>query len=117
VQAERLRRQVMEVMANIHRKVDALIGPSFVPPIQIVTNMTGQPSLTVRTGFVQRPTRAEITAIGATPRAKGAPGEAVHRVPHGITLWGRLYDEGKLLRLGLEIERAAQVWSARPPTH
>lgn len=116
VQAERLRRQVMEVMADIHRKVDALIGPSFVPPIQIVTNMTGQPSLTVRTGFVQRPTRAEITAIGATPRTKSAPGEAVHRVPHGITLWGRLYDEGKLLRLGLEIERAANVWSERPPT-
>jgi len=116
LQAERLRRQVMEAMAGIHRRVDALIGPSFVPPVQIVTNMTGQPSLTLRTGFVERPTRAEITAIGATPRARPAPGEPLHRVPHGITLWGRRYDEGALLRLGLELERAAGVWDQRPPT-
>jgi Asp-tRNA(Asn)/Glu-tRNA(Gln) amidotransferase A subunit family amidase len=90
------------------------MGPSFVPPIQIITNMTGQPSLTVPVGFVERPTRAEITAIGATPRREAAAGETLHRVPHGITLWGRLYDEGAMLRLGLELERAAGVWQERP---
>ena len=116
VQAERVRRHAMEAMSSIHHAVNALIGPSFVPPVQLVTNMTGQPSLTVRTGFVERPTRAEITAIGATPRTAAAPGETLHRVPHGVTLWGRLYDEGSLLRLGLEIERTAGVWEERPPT-
>jgi Asp-tRNA(Asn)/Glu-tRNA(Gln) amidotransferase A subunit family amidase len=38
------------------------------------------------------------------------------RVPHGISLWSRLYDEGTLLRLGLALEATAGVWRERPPT-
>jgi len=36
------------------------------------------------------------------------------RVPHGVTLIGRLFDEGTLGRAGMAIERAANVMRERP---
>jgi hypothetical protein len=36
------------------------------------------------------------------------------RVPHGVTLIGRLFDEGTLGRAGLALERAFGVSSQRP---
>jgi len=36
-------------------------------------------------------------------------------VPHGITLIGRLFDEGTLCEAGLALERAFAVASERPP--
>jgi len=36
------------------------------------------------------------------------------RVPHGVTLIGRLFDEGTMVRAGLALERAAGVAAARP---
>jgi Asp-tRNA(Asn)/Glu-tRNA(Gln) amidotransferase A subunit family amidase len=35
-------------------------------------------------------------------------------VPHGVTLIGRLFDEGTLARVGLALERAAGVAARRP---
>jgi Asp-tRNA(Asn)/Glu-tRNA(Gln) amidotransferase A subunit family amidase len=35
-------------------------------------------------------------------------------VPHGVTLIGRLFDEGTIGRAGLAIERAAGVMGERP---
>jgi len=37
------------------------------------------------------------------------------RVPHGVTLIGRLFDEGTLARAGLALERAFGVADQRPP--
>jgi Asp-tRNA(Asn)/Glu-tRNA(Gln) amidotransferase A subunit family amidase len=37
------------------------------------------------------------------------------RVPHGITLIGRLFDEGTIASAGLALERAFQVSAERPP--
>ena len=37
------------------------------------------------------------------------------RVPHGITLIGRLFDEGVLGRVGIALERAFAVADERPP--
>ena len=90
VQAERLRRRVCEVMADRMAEVDALIGPSFAGAMLVITNWTGHPSLTFRTGF----------------RSNGRP--------HGMTLWGRLYDEGTICRIGMELEKRLDVWSTRP---
>ena len=36
------------------------------------------------------------------------------RVPHGVTLIGRLFDEGSLGAAGLALERAFNVASERP---
>jgi Asp-tRNA(Asn)/Glu-tRNA(Gln) amidotransferase A subunit family amidase len=36
-------------------------------------------------------------------------------VPHGITLLGRLFDEGTFARAGLALERAFGVARERPP--
>jgi Asp-tRNA(Asn)/Glu-tRNA(Gln) amidotransferase A subunit family amidase len=37
------------------------------------------------------------------------------RVPHGVTLIGRLFDEGTLGQAGLELERSFAVKDERPP--
>ena len=37
------------------------------------------------------------------------------RVPHGVTLIGRLFDEGTIARVGLALEQAAGVAGERPP--
>jgi hypothetical protein len=36
-------------------------------------------------------------------------------VPHGITLVGRLFEEGSLAEAGIAMERAFDVAEARPP--
>src|SRR5437870_10532959 len=37
------------------------------------------------------------------------------RVPHGVALLGRLFEEGTVARAGLALERAFSVASERPP--
>jgi Asp-tRNA(Asn)/Glu-tRNA(Gln) amidotransferase A subunit family amidase len=37
------------------------------------------------------------------------------RVPHGVTLIGRLFDEGTLASAGLALERSFGVVGERPP--
>lgn len=115
LQAQRFRKIVMQEMAAIYDDVHAIVGPSFAGPMQLVTNFTGHPSLTLRTGFVERATRAGINPIGAMGRP-GDPGAGErHPVPHGITLWGRLYDEGTILNMGMALEAELGVWDRRPP--
>jgi Asp-tRNA(Asn)/Glu-tRNA(Gln) amidotransferase A subunit family amidase len=36
-------------------------------------------------------------------------------VPHGVTLIGRLFDEGTIGRVGLALERTLNVSAERPP--
>jgi Asp-tRNA(Asn)/Glu-tRNA(Gln) amidotransferase A subunit family amidase len=96
VQADRFRRQCMMMLAERFAKVDSIIAPSFAASLCLLTNNTGHPSLTLRTGFHQ-------------------PRENSPEVPYGITLIGRLYDEGTLARFGMALERELNVWSRRPP--
>jgi Asp-tRNA(Asn)/Glu-tRNA(Gln) amidotransferase A subunit family amidase len=90
VQADRLRRQVMEMLDDRFQQVDAMVGPSFAGSMLLMTNFTGHPSLTVHTGFKNE------------------------RTPHGITFWGRLFDEGTLANLGSAVEREVDVMNQRP---
>ncbi len=115
LQAQRFRKIVMQEMATIYEGVHAIIGPSFAGPMQLVTNFTGHPSLTLRTGFVERATRAGINPIGAMGRSGDSGADERHPVPHGITLWGRLYDEGTILNMGMALEAELGVWDRRPP--
>jgi Asp-tRNA(Asn)/Glu-tRNA(Gln) amidotransferase A subunit family amidase len=114
VQAQRFRRLVMQETARVFTGVDAIVGPSFAGNMQLVTNFTGHPSLTIRTGFVEMDTRSGVNPIGAMGRSRDGDEGDRHRVPHGITLWGKLFDEAPMLRLGMALEQAMGAWDARP---
>ena len=113
VQADRLRRKVAEEMRRVFSQVDLLLVPSLRDEMLTITNFTGHPSLTLRAGFVEvtkarsdwAPDPNNPVPTFATPR----------RVPHGITLIGRLFDEGTLGNAGIALERAFGVAEERPP--
>ncbi|MBX6366089.1 MAG: amidase, partial [Gemmatimonadetes bacterium] len=112
VQADRLRRKVAHEMARLMERVDLLLVPSLRDEMLVISNNTGHPSLTLRTGFVEvsqarsdwAPDPSRPLPTFPTPR----------RVPHGITLIGRLFDEGTITRVGMALERAAGVADERP---
>jgi Asp-tRNA(Asn)/Glu-tRNA(Gln) amidotransferase A subunit family amidase len=113
VQADRLRRKVAEEMARIFSKVDLLLVPSLRDEMLIITNFTGHPSLTLRAGFVEvSKARSDWAPDPNHPLPTFSP---PRRVPHGITLIGRLFDEGTLASAGLALERSFGVADERPP--
>jgi Asp-tRNA(Asn)/Glu-tRNA(Gln) amidotransferase A subunit family amidase len=114
VQADRFRRKVSQEMARIFSEVDLLLVPSLRDEILTITNHTGHPSLTLRAGFVQvSEARSDWAPDPKNPLPKFSP---PRRVPHGITLIGRLFEEGTLGRAGIALERAFAVSAERPPS-
>ena len=112
VQADRLRRKVALEMARIFSEVDLLIVPSLRDEQLTITNFTGHPSLTLRAGFVQvSEARSDWAPDPANPLPTFAP---PRRVPHGITLLGRLFDDGLIGQVGMVLERAFGVAGERP---
>ncbi|HTR34485.1 MAG TPA: amidase [Bryobacteraceae bacterium] len=113
VQADRFRRSVAQEMARIFSQVDLLLVPSLRDEMLTITNFTGHPSLTLRAGFVEvSEARSDWAPDPAHPLPKFSP---PRRVPHGVTLIGRLFDEGTLGRAGIALEQAFHVASERPP--
>jgi Asp-tRNA(Asn)/Glu-tRNA(Gln) amidotransferase A subunit family amidase len=113
VQADRLRRKVAEEMARVFSEVDLLLVPSLRDEMLTITNFTGHPSLTLRAGFVEvSQARSDWAPDPANPLPKFSP---PRRVPHGVTLIGRLFDEGTLGQAGMALERAFAVVNERPP--
>lgn len=113
VQADRLRRRVCEEMARVFEQVDLLLVPSLRDDILTITNHTGHPSLTMRAGFVEvAEARTDWAPDPSRPLPKFSP---PRRVPHGVTLIGRLFDEGTVGSAGLALERAFGVVHERPP--
>src|ERR1700735_310815 len=112
VQCDRLRRKVAIEMARIFSEVDLLLVPSLQDEILVITNATGHPSLTLRAGFVEvSEARSDWAPDPAHPLPKFSP---PRRVPHGVTLIGRLFDEGTIGRVGLALEQAFGVAAMRP---
>jgi Asp-tRNA(Asn)/Glu-tRNA(Gln) amidotransferase A subunit family amidase len=112
VQADRLRRAVAQEMARIFSQVDVLLVPSLRDEMLTIGNFTGHPSLTFRAGFVEvGEARSDWAPDPANPLPKFSP---PRRVPHGVTLIGRLFDEGTLARAGMAFERALNVAGERP---
>jgi Asp-tRNA(Asn)/Glu-tRNA(Gln) amidotransferase A subunit family amidase len=113
VQSDRMRRKVAQEMARVMSEVDLLLVPSLRDEMLVISNNTGHPSLTLRVGFVEvqkarsdwAPDPEHPLPTFATPR----------RVPHGVTLIGRLFDEGTLGTAGIALERAFGVVAERPP--
>ena len=113
VQTDRLRRRVAEEMARVFSEVDLLLVPSLRDEMLTITNFTGQPSLTMRAGFVEvSEARTDWAPDPSRPIPKFSP---ARRVPHGVTLIGRLFEEGTLGRAGLALERAFSVVAEHPP--
>ena len=112
VQADRLRRKVAQEMARILSTVDLLLVPSLRDEILTITNFTGHPSLTLPAGFVEiDQARSDWAPDPARPLPKFSP---KRRVPHGVTLIGRLFDEGMIGRAGIALEKAFGVRGERP---
>ena len=113
VQADRMRRMVAREMARIFSDVDLLLVPSLRDEMLVITNNTGHPSLTLRAGFVEvSEARSDWAPDAKHPLPKFS---RPRRVPHGVTLIGRLFDEGTLAQAGLAMERAFAVAGERPP--
>jgi Asp-tRNA(Asn)/Glu-tRNA(Gln) amidotransferase A subunit family amidase len=113
VQADRLRRKVAEAMVRVFSEVDLLLVPSLRDEMLTIANFTGHPSLTLRAGFVEvSEARSDWAPDPNNPLPKFSP---PRRVPHGVTLIGRLFDEGTVGRAGLALERAFGVVGERPP--
>jgi len=113
VQADRFRRKVAQEMARVMSEADLLLVPSLRDEMLTLTNFTGHPSLTLRAGFVEvAEARSDWAPDPAHPLPKFSP---PRRVPHGVTLIGRLFDEGTLGRVGIALERQFAVASERPP--
>ena len=75
----------------VFESIDAIIAPSFAEGLIISMNCTGHPSLTVPVDLKQNGS------------------------PHGVTMIGRLFDEGTLLRLGRVIESTCWLTETRVP--
>lgn len=113
VQSDRLRRKVALEIARLFSQVDLLLVPSLRDEMLTITNFTGQPSLTLRAGFVEV---SEARTDWAPDPANPVPRFSTpRRVPHGVTLIGRLFEEGTLVRAGLAMERSFGVADERPP--
>jgi Asp-tRNA(Asn)/Glu-tRNA(Gln) amidotransferase A subunit family amidase len=112
VQADRFRRKVAEEMARVFTEVDLLLVPSLRDEMLVITNCTGHPSLTLRAGFVEvAEARSDWAPDPAHPLPKFSP---PRRVPHGVTLIGRLFEEGTLTQAGIALEKEFAVAGERP---
>jgi Asp-tRNA(Asn)/Glu-tRNA(Gln) amidotransferase A subunit family amidase len=113
VQADRLRRKVALEMARVFSEVDVLLVPSLRDEMLVITNFTGHPSLTLRAGFIEvAEARSDWAPDPRHPLPKFSP---PRRVPHGVTLIGRLLDEGRLAEVGMALEKAFGVAGERAP--
>jgi hypothetical protein len=90
VQLLRIRRLVMDAMAALFAGVDAVIASRAGTVMNLATNASGHPALALRAGF----------------RADGTP--------VGVVLFGRLFEEGALVRLGTALERELGAFERRP---
>jgi Asp-tRNA(Asn)/Glu-tRNA(Gln) amidotransferase A subunit family amidase len=113
VQADRFRRKVAQEMARVFSGVDLLLVPSLRDEMLVISNCTGHPSLTFRAGFVEvSEARSDWAPDPKNPLPKFSP---PRRVPHGVTLIGRLFDEGTLAEAGLALEKEFGVAGEHPP--
>lgn len=115
VQLDRLRYLVMQALDGLFREVDALIGPFMTGPMLIASNYTGHPCLHLRAGFLDLGTRSPASlGSGKLTTGEADSGGRTFTVPQGISLWGRLFDEGPILTLGMALERELAVADRRP---
>ena len=115
VQLDRLRYQVMQALDDIFSQVDAMIGPFMTGPMLVATNFTGHPCLHLRAGFLESETRSDPSlAHGKLVVEEKGEAPQTFRIPQGISLWGGLFDEARLITLGRALEAKLGVAAERP---
>ena len=107
VQMDRLRRRLMTELNDAFDGFDALLGPNFGGGALLATNMSGHPQLAFRAGFAQTQTRTLFDEADST-------GETF-RTPRAVSLWGDLFQEGKLIALARALEKNLGAAKERPP--
>jgi Asp-tRNA(Asn)/Glu-tRNA(Gln) amidotransferase A subunit family amidase len=113
VQADRFRRKVAQEMARIFSQVDVLLVPSLRDEILTITNFTGHPALVLRAGFVEvSEARSDWAPDPKHPLPKFS---SPRRVPHGVCLIGKLFEEGTIAQAGMALEGAFNVAAEHPP--
>ena len=113
VQADRFRRMVANEMARIFTQVDLLFVPSLRDEMLNIGNFTGHPTVTLRAGFVNvGQARSDWAPDPKNPLPTFNP---PRRVPHGVTLMGRLFEDGMVARAALALEKSFGVVNERPP--
>jgi len=90
VQLLRVRRLVMDAMAALFARVDAVVASRAGSALNLATNASGHPAVALRAGF----------------REDGTP--------VGVLLFGRLFEEGVLIRLAMAAERELGAFERRP---
>lgn len=115
VQLDRLRLRVMKALDGLFGEIDVLVGPFMTGPMLVASNFTGHPCLHLRAGFLELGTRGKAS-LGAGKLSVGEEDAAgqTFTVPQGISLWGRLFEEGPILNLGMALESALGVADRRP---
>jgi Asp-tRNA(Asn)/Glu-tRNA(Gln) amidotransferase A subunit family amidase len=107
VQVDRLRRRSMQDMDSLFKQCDVYLGPNFGSSLNLVTNFTGHPQLTLRAGFEDR-------------KIQPAYGHDVdddvmgRHLPRNISLWAPLFEEGQMLAVGRELEKALNAGEQHP---
>ena len=119
VQLDRLRYLVMKALDKLFKEVDILIGPFDTGPMLVASNFTGHPCLHLRAGFGYLATRGttsfgSITSGITSLKSEEVVKENKFKVPHGISLWGGLFEEEKILNFGMALENALDVYKERP---
>jgi Asp-tRNA(Asn)/Glu-tRNA(Gln) amidotransferase A subunit family amidase len=112
VQTDRMRRMMAGEMVKLFEQVDLLQVPSLQDTTLTLTNFTGHPCLTLRAGFVEvSQARSDWAPNPSMPLPTFNP---PRRVPQGVTLIGKLFDEGTIARVGVALEHRLNVWQERP---
>ena len=113
VQGDRLRRMVAFEMEKVFQKCDVLLTPPMRGEILTISNFTGHPALAMRTGFVEVSVARNDWA--PDPKNPVPTFQTPRRVPHGVSLIGRLFEEGKIGTVAIALEKASGVAGERPP--
>ena len=115
VQLDRFRTMVMQAMAAMFRGVDAVIGPSQVGPMLVITNFTGHPCLCLPTGLQRAHTRGPLSLARARLELGEEEAGPLHDVPHTVCIWSGLFDEAPALTVGRALEQRFGYAARRPP--
>src|SRR5256885_17227270 len=99
-------------MARVFSHVDVVLVPALRDEMLTIGNFTGHPSLTLRAGFVDvSEARSDWAPDPNNPLPKFSQ---PRRVPHGLTLMRRLFDEGTLGHAEVGLERSFNVMDEHP---
>jgi len=108
IQAQRARMNGMEAIAEVFRKVDVIVTPSFGPQLT-ATNLTGHPAIIVPNGVRGGDAPAPEKTGDGDPANQGGPG-----TPVSITFLGALYSDARLAAFAQAFQQKTGFHLARP---